>query len=105
MILRIRRSHFMTQHSGLERSQAILPRPKCHVRFLPDFASADRSCGDSVNAPPRKKTPAIPGDRRGQVFRAGCVRGGVRLAYGILVGAAAGAGAEVETCEDGDESS
>lgn len=47
----------------------------------------------AARIPNQKKTPAIPGDRRGQVFRAGCVRGGVRLAYGILVGAAAGAGA------------
>ncbi|GEN98950.1 hypothetical protein NSE01_07830 [Novosphingobium sediminis] len=41
----------------------------------------------------QKKTPAIPWNRRGQVIRAGCVRGGVGLPYGILVGAAAGAGA------------
>ena len=44
----------------------------------------------------QKKTPAIRGDRRGEVFRAGCVRGGVGLpdrGQGILVGAAAGAGA------------
>ena len=46
--------------------------------------------------PTQKKTPAIPRNRRGQVFRAGCVRGGVGLpdrGQGILVGAAAGAGA------------
>lgn len=41
----------------------------------------------------QKKTPAIPRNRRGQVIRAGCLRGGVGLPYGIFVGAAAGAGA------------
>ena len=51
---------------------------------------------DFLALAPQKKTPAIPRNRRGQVFRAGCVRGGVGLpdrGQGILVGAAAGAGA------------
>ncbi len=53
-------------------------------------------CTPRLSNNAQKKTPAIPRNRRGQVFRAGCVRGGVQLpdrGQGILVGAAAGAGA------------
>ncbi len=91
---------FPIHHRMISRGSVIVPAhrlleaPPACGRGL-GWAGSQRCISRSAPEPhTQRKPPRSEWDRRGQVFRAGCVRGGVVLpdrGQGILVAAAAGA--------------